>query len=82
MTPLQGLEFPLFVFPGALPQAITLRRVAAESHRVKLKTDLRIICFANQMIRKSSTITHRRWRVNVIGLVTPSPVGVAMLKDR
>jgi len=32
-----------------------------------------------QMIRKSSTIAQRRCRVKVSGLVTPSPVGVAML---
>ena len=26
------------------------------------------------------TVVARRWRVNVSGVVTPSPVGVAMLK--
>ena len=36
----------------------------------------------SQIILKSSTIVHRRCRVNVSGLVTPSPVGVAMLYER
>jgi hypothetical protein len=31
-----------------------------------------------QLILSSSTITQRRARVKVLGLVTPSPVGVAM----
>ncbi len=34
-----------------------------------------------QMIRRPSAMAQRRWRVNVSGLVTPSPVGVAILKD-
>jgi hypothetical protein len=29
-------------------------------------------------MRRLSTITHRRTRVNVRGFVTPSPVGVAI----
>jgi hypothetical protein len=34
------------------------------------------------MILKSSIIEQRRSRVNVSGVVTPSPVGVAMENDK
>ena len=32
-------------------------------------------------IRRSSTSVQRRWRVKVSGVVTPSPVGVAIEKE-
>ena len=43
---------------------------------------LAVSVVATWLLQTVSTRVQRRWRVKVRGLVTPSPVGVAMLYDR